>query len=250
MEKILLSPSKSKGIRTVPDNIQLLKMSVSYRLCLKMAVQGQRPCLLLPGIMAAENFINKCATKFHTISLTLNFFQITLKALQQFKGFFLGKSGHGEWPSYLPWITTYWIKLDFIFNTVSLGKVKGGRKIHISICGVYKCFLPMYSRGYIHSKPLEIQLMQRLIKHWWAGCLQKGLHMLVYSWHITHHPWTENFDCRTAVLQLHMNVATVGSLFIWGMCCWLIYNERNLKRSGWCPFPQSDKLLLRDKQLY
>lgn len=63
-------------------------------------------------------------------------------------------------------------------------------------------------------------------------------------------PGMKNFDCRAAILWLHMDVAAVGSLFIWGKCCWLIYNERNLKGSSWCLFPQSDKLLLKDKQLH
>lgn len=50
-----------------------------------------------------------------------------------------------------------------------------------------------------------------LIKHWWAGSLRRGLHMLVCCWHITHHPRMKNLDCRSAVPWLHMNVGAVGS---------------------------------------
>lgn len=142
----------------------------------------------------------------------------------------------------------HWVKLDFIFDIKSLGKVKRERKIHINIMqSIAICSAHIFQGLYSQSTP-EMLLMQRLIKHCWAGCLLSGLYMLVYSTHVTHHPWMKNSGMQS--LWLHTNVATEGSLFIWGMCYWLIDHERSLKRSGGCSFPQSDKLLHRDKQLH
>ena len=55
----------------------------------KMAVQEQRPCLLLPIILAAKNFIAKFTIKFHMLSLTLKFLQILRVSFQGRVGMWL-----------------------------------------------------------------------------------------------------------------------------------------------------------------
>ena len=120
----------------------------------------------------------------------------------------------------------HWVKLDFIFDIKSLGKVKRGSKICINIMqSIAICSAHVFQGLHSPSTP-EMLRVQRLIKHCWAGCLLSGLYMLVYSTHVTHHPWMKNSGMQS--LWLHTNVATEGACLS-GECAtgWLIM------KAGW-----------------